>query len=244
MLHSALMRFSQNLSVLACDYDGTLANHGKIEPAVARILRKLRETGRKVVLVTGRHLDDLRCVCPDLSLFDMVIAENGGVIFSPVDHSLRALGPPPDQLLIQVLKDRKVAPLEIGKTIIATVREHLPIVSDAIQELGVNSHIVLNKDAVMVLPCPVDKAFGLRHALGIFGIAPSEVVGIGDAENDEAFLSICGFPVAVANALPSVKRICDHVTVQPDGAGVVELLEEFFRSSDSSLSCSGIKEKE
>lgn len=236
------MRFPQNFSVLACDYDGTLANGGQMEPAVALMLRKLREIGRKVVLVTGRQLDDLRCVCPDLSPFDMVIAENGGVIFSPIDHSLRALGPPPDQLLIQALKNRQVAPLEIGKVVIATVREHLPVMSDAIQELRVDSHIVLNKDAVMVLPYPVDKAFGLRHALGIFGIATNEVVGIGDAENDEAFLSICGASVAVSNALPSVKRICDHVTAQPDGAGVVELLEGFFRSADPSLSCSGIKE--
>jgi hypothetical protein len=31
------------------------------------------------------------------------------------------------------------------------------------------------------------------------------VVGVGDAENDHAFLRLCGLSAAVANALPALK---------------------------------------
>ena len=51
-----------------------------------------------------------------------------------------------------------------------------------------------------------------------------QTVGVGDAENDLAFLSICGLAVAVANALDHVKASVDWITEGPRGAGVVELL--------------------
>ncbi|HSD34061.1 MAG TPA: HAD hydrolase family protein, partial [Alphaproteobacteria bacterium] len=46
----------------------------------------------------------------------------------------------------------------------------------------------------------------------------------GDAENDHAFLRLCGASAAVANALPSVKDECDLVTRGARGAGVAELI--------------------
>ncbi len=49
-------------------------------PAATRAaLEKLRAGGRRVLLVTGRRLDDLQQVCPDLSVFDGIVAENGAV---------------------------------------------------------------------------------------------------------------------------------------------------------------------
>src|SRR5262245_60552365 len=68
--------------VLACDYDGTTATDGRIEPATAQALRRLRDSGRKLVLVTGRVLEDLERVCPELDLFDRVVAENGAVLYT------------------------------------------------------------------------------------------------------------------------------------------------------------------
>ena len=52
----------------------------------------------------------------------------------------------------------------------------------------------------------------------------------GDAENDHAFLSICGCSVAVANALSAVKDAADIVTAGARGDGVVELIDELLRS--------------
>jgi len=57
---------------------------------------------------------------------------------------------------------------------------------------------------------------------------PSQVIGIGDAENDQDFLKICGFQVAVANALDSIKANADWITTLPNGAGIAEFVREYL----------------
>ena len=54
---------------LACDYDGTIAHDGKVDDATVAALERLRETGRRVILVTGRQLDDLKQVFPEAGNF-------------------------------------------------------------------------------------------------------------------------------------------------------------------------------
>lgn len=51
---------------LATDYDGTLATHGQVDEETLDALKRLRESGRKLLLVTGRHLDDLSSVFPQM----------------------------------------------------------------------------------------------------------------------------------------------------------------------------------
>ena len=80
----------------------------------------------------------------------------------------------------------------------------------------------------MVLPSGVDKASGLRIALEELRISAHNTVGVGDAENDQAFLALCGYSVAVANALPGVKQRADYVTRADHGAGVVELIDRLL----------------
>jgi len=82
-----------------------------------------------------------------------------------------------------------------------------------------------NKGAVMVLPSGVNKQSGLAAALAGMGISEHNVVGVGDAENDHAFLQCCELSVAVANAHPAVKDTADLVTQADHGAGVVELVD-------------------
>ena len=76
-----------------------------------------------------------------------------------------------------------------------------------------------------------------RHALKPLCLSLHNVVGIGDAENDQAFLRACGCAVAVANALPSVKVKADLV-VADHGAGVIELARLL---TDHDMRSSGLK---
>jgi HAD superfamily hydrolase (TIGR01484 family) len=59
---------------LACDYDGTLAHDGRVSAATIAALERVRASGRKLLLVTGRQLDDLGTVFDRLDLFDRVVA--------------------------------------------------------------------------------------------------------------------------------------------------------------------------
>jgi hydroxymethylpyrimidine pyrophosphatase-like HAD family hydrolase len=97
-------------------------------------------------------------------------------------------------------------------------------VLETIRDLGLELQIIFNKGAVMILPTGINKATGLAQALERLGCRPEQTVGIGDAENDEAFLKMCGTSVAVSNALDAVKERVDFVTTSPRGAGVVEMI--------------------
>ena len=77
----------------------------------------------------------------------------------------------------------------------------------------------------MILPSTVNKATGLKMVLEKMHLAPEEIVGVGDAENDHAFITLCGLGVAVDNAIPALKEAADLVTVGARGEGVAELIE-------------------
>ena len=78
------------LSVLALDYDGTIANGDTLHASVREAIAAARARGILVVLVTGRILDALRRVAGDLHFVDGVIAENGAVVHFPDSGHLRA----------------------------------------------------------------------------------------------------------------------------------------------------------
>ena len=212
----------------ATDYDGTLATDGAVDRETVAALRRLGATGRKLILVTGRQLNDLLDVFPDAALFDAVVAENGAVLYRPASRETRLLAPSPPSQFVEALRRRGVAPLWTGQVVVATVQPNETVVMDVIRELGLDLQVILNKGSVMVLPASVDKATGLRAALDELAIPPQSVVGVGDAENDQAFLATCGCGVAVANALDTLKAGATHVTRGQAGAGVREIIDSMI----------------
>ncbi len=213
--------------VLAADYDGTLACDGKVDDKTLDALGRLRASGRKLVLVTGRHLPDLQSVFPKLELFDRVVAENGGLLYRPATREEKPLAEAPDPRFISLLRERDV-PVTVGRVIVATWQPHDAEVLSAIRDLGLDLQVIFNKGAVMVLPSGVNKATGLRAALEELGISLHNVVSVGDAENDHSFLRISECAVAVANALPALKERADVVLDAPRGAGVTELIDRLL----------------
>ncbi len=209
---------------LATDYDGTLAHDGEVAAATVAALERLKQSGRKLIMVTGRELADLESVFPRLSLFDRVVAENGAVMYTPASREKLVLAEAPSSAFVEALRRRGVDPLSVGDSIVATQHPHETTALEAIRDLGLELHVVFNKGSVMILPSTVNKMSGLKVALKSLQISERDTVGIGDAENDHAFLKYCGFSVAVANALPSLKETADMTTQAEDGAGVVELI--------------------
>jgi hydroxymethylpyrimidine pyrophosphatase-like HAD family hydrolase len=213
---------------LCCDYDGTIAHHGEVDAATIAALERLRESGRRLVLVTGRELDDLQRVLPRLDLFERIVAENGALLYLPATREERRLADPPSEALVAALRARQVTPLSVGRSIVATWEPHDTTVLEAIRELGLELQVIFNKGAVMVLPSGINKASGLEAALASMDLSPHNAIGVGDAENDHAFLARCECAVAVANALPSLKEKADIVTAADHGAGVAELIDELL----------------
>jgi len=213
---------------LACDYDGTLAHHGRVSDETVAALERLRSSGRRLIMVTGRELDDLQRNFSRLEIFERVVAENGALLYCPKTRKEKLLAEPPREEFVRLLEERGVGPISVGRSIVATWEPHEITALKTIHDLGLEMQVIFNKGAVMVLPSGVNKATGLRAALDDLGLSPHNTVGIGDAENDHAFFSLCECSVAVANALPALKEAADLVTRGGHGAGVIELCESLL----------------
>ena len=213
---------------LATDYDGTLAEQGRVRPATEVALERLRKSGRRLVLVTGRELGDLRSVFDGLSLFDLVVAENGALLHDPRtgEEVVLAESPPPE--LADRLRSAGATPLGVGRVIVATREPWQVAALEAVRALGLEWQVIFNKGAVMLLPSGVNKQTGLAAALERLGLSLRNTVAVGDAENDHAMLAASECGVAVANALEALKDRADLVTRGARGSGVEELIERLL----------------
>ncbi len=209
---------------LASDYDGTLAKDGKVSERTIHALEQVKASGRKLLLVTGRLLEDLKQVFPELALFDYVVAENGAVLYNTATSTERLLGEPSDKRFLQALHDQDV-PIVSGRVIAATWHPYETQVIETIEKLHLKLQVIFNKGAVMILPNGIDKGTGLLEASHDLQLSTHSIVGVGDAENDYSFLAECGCAIAVANALPSLKEQVDYTTRASHGDGVVEGIE-------------------
>jgi hydroxymethylpyrimidine pyrophosphatase-like HAD family hydrolase len=187
-------------------------------------LRQLRESGRKLVMVTGRELEELLGLVQHPEMFDRIVAENGAVLYYPATKNIKLLAPPPPKEFGEELVKRGAERVAVGRVIVATWEPHQDTVLQVIHDMALELQVIFNKGAVMILPTGVNKATGLDAALKDLGLSPHNVVAVGDAENDQALLRRAELGVAVANALPSLKERADLVTVADHGNGVAEII--------------------
>lgn len=214
---------------LATDYDGTIAHDGVVDDTTLDALRRLKAHGAKIILVTGRELTGMIEVFQHHDVFDLMVLENGGQLHDPHAKTTRTLAPAPPGPLVERLREQNI-PISVGHSVVATFEPHGQALFDAVRELHLDWHIVMNKEAVMCLPSGVTKATGLKPALEQLGLTMEQAVAIGDAENDLAMLQQSGLAVAVENALDSVKASADWVTAGARGIGATELIDRWLRT--------------
>src|SRR5947209_5681595 len=105
---------------LICDYDGTIAHDGRCAPSTLESLKRVRASGRKLVLATGRQLAELQEVFPEYEIFDRIVAENGVLLYRPASKESKLLAAPPPPEFVNELRRRGVQPLSVGQCIVAT----------------------------------------------------------------------------------------------------------------------------
>jgi hydroxymethylpyrimidine pyrophosphatase-like HAD family hydrolase len=208
---------------VAADYDGTLTNGS--EPPQSEVLQaawNFRRPGRRLVLCTGRIMDELRRHFPEVERhFDAIVAENGAVVFTGgADYPLA--DPVPEGLERALVLGG--IPVRRGSVILATQAAFDVAILETVRELGLDVQLVRNRGEMMILPPGVSKGTGLAEALGELGVSHHSTLAVGDAENDHALLGACELGVAVANAVPSLRSAADVVLEETNGAGILELL--------------------
>ncbi len=220
-------RRSVHLTVLACDFDGTLAENGQITPATWEMLRAARTAGIALILVTGRALDSFLAEGPFAEVFEAIVAENGAVVYFPRrNHVVLPFGTLAPALLQQW--HTMDIPVEHGMAIAATVIPHDEAMLRALRESHGCATVEYNRNAMMVLPTGASKGNGLLFALEELGYSPHNVLACGDAENDQSMFDVAELGVAVANAMPGLRKTADAVLPAANGAGVQMLLRDLL----------------
>ncbi len=184
------------LSVIALDYDGTIARDDTVHPTVRQAIADARARRVVVLIVTGRRLDDLRQAAGDLHLVDAIVAENGGVLHFPATGYTAVVAPSPSPALLEELTARGIHH-EAGQCLVEAAAADAAAILDAIQTRELPIVLAFNRSRLMLLPQSVSKATGLREALAILRLSPHSAVAVGDAENDHQLLRVCEVGVAV-----------------------------------------------
>lgn len=214
-------------SILALDYDGTIAQEGRIHLDARAAIEEARERGIVVVLVTGRILTDLRKVAGDLSCFDAVVAENGAVLAFPNGRT-RVLGRAPPPSLLDELRKLKVD-FAVGDCVLEAEASSAPRILEAIRKREAPLVLAFNRSRVMVLPQGISKATGLREVLDTLRLSLHNCIAIGDAENDYQLLDACEIGVSVGGGSNALRVIADEVLPDRGPVAVAGYIREVIR---------------
>lgn len=207
------------LSVIALDYDGTIARGDTLESSVRDAIAAARTQGIVVLLVTGRILDELRRVAGDLHFVDGVIAENGAVIHFPDSGRTAALAPLVPQAFVTELRRRGI-PFSAGQCLVDGDANDAPRLLEVIRTLELPLVLIFNRGRVMTAPQGVSKATGLRVMLETLRLSARNTVAIGDAENDHELLRLAEIGVAVAWGSQALQAGADVVLAGSGPAAV------------------------
>ena len=200
------------LSVLALDYDGTIATDAGVNPDVRAAIAQARTSGITVLLVTGRILSELRRVAGDLHFVDGVVAENGAVVHFPDSDHTSVLAPRLVEPLVMGLAKEQLS-FQAGECLIDADAADGQRLLSVIRRLELPYVLVFNRGRVMVMPQGVSKATGLQTALDMLRLSPRNTVAIGDAENDHELLRLSELGAAVKWGSNALQASADTVVL-------------------------------
>jgi len=81
---------------------------------------------------------------------------------------------------------------------------------------------------IQIMPAGVSKESGLMRWCSAAGISPAAVMVFGDDVNDPGLFRLCGYTVAMGNAIDELKAIADEITDTNDRDGVAKVLERML----------------
>ena len=108
-------------------------------------------------MVTGREIPDLETVFDRFDLFDLIVAENGALLYWPETKKERVLGEAPRADFVEALRTRGVERISVGKRSSPLGSRIRTLCSRRFASSGWSCRSSFNKGAVMILPASVNK---------------------------------------------------------------------------------------
>ncbi len=212
--------------LMVCDVDGTITDKKKcIQTLGIETLRKVQDNGYTVSLCSGNVLPVAFGLSTFIGLKGPVIAENGGLVsYKEQIFQLHSDGNAVKAFAYLKTKMPEVERLFTDnwrKTEVAVKRSFdLETVKEVLKDWSVD--IEATGFAIHIMEPGHSKMDGVRKACEILDIDISEVVAVGDSDNDVKMLSQCGYGIAVGNASGPAKEAADYISQAPHSEGVAE----------------------
>jgi phosphoglycolate phosphatase (TIGR01487 family) len=226
------------LKALVTDVDGTITDRRRrINTEAVETIRTLVDAGIEVVLASGNTVCFMDGLCKMVGTDGTIIGENGGVYRREFTGALRIPGDQKACLAaFETLADHfseKGIELELFSAQyrfadVAFARNIDPEEARAV--IRDHHHPVRVLDtgfAIHIQALGVNKGTALRELAGTMGILPSEMMAVGDSENDIEMLEAAGIGVAVRNAPAPTQSAADWVTEAAYGDGFVEAVRKY-----------------
>ncbi|WP_312029607.1 Cof-type HAD-IIB family hydrolase [Paenibacillus sedimenti] len=238
--------------LIALDMDGTLLTEDKVISAENReAIAAAMEAGKTVIMSTGRGVQSAMPYVNELGLTTPIVAVNGGEVWeapgkllsrqllaADTVRSLHAIAQKYDvwwwAYAVEGVFNRESESMDIDAKhwlkfgYYTENLEKLKQIRETVESWGTleitNSHpcnIELN-------PSGISKASGIEAVCKLLGISMSEVIAMGDSENDITMIRAAGLGVAMGNAQEEVKRIADITTVTNEEHGVAKVIHEYM----------------
>lgn len=239
------------IQLIVFDIDGVLTA-GEAQPLDLPLLAQLREMNRiaradarqpAVTLCTGRPAPYLEVMLQAIDGHLPGIFENGAGLYVPATYRFL---PHPDisgavtmQQVRQRLDDTlvrsglayfqpgKIYTLTLFATDPADTGRLLERTAVALGPLAEAIELVYSFSCLNLLPLGMHKGKGIIFLANQVGIAPENMLGVGDSDVDLPFLQTVGYAAAPGNANEAVKQLAHYISPYPTSAGVRDILHHF-----------------
>ena len=111
-----------------------------------------------------------------------------------------------------------------GAVVVGSWDRHAADVLELIRQLGIDSQLIFNRGAAMLLPSGINKAVGVQRALQEIGRSERNLIAFGDAENDLPLLAMAEIGVAARGSVPALAAADDEQLTQPGSGGVAQYI--------------------
>jgi Cof subfamily protein (haloacid dehalogenase superfamily) len=144
-------------------------------------------------------------------------------------EQMAVFGVPDDVPLPQVLSMEEIHNLRPSKLLFPYENNIYRELADSFSD-KVKVIVTDGQKLIQIMNASVSKAAALQNVLRRRGVNAEQVMVFGDDYNDLELFDLCGFPVAMGNAIVELKRKSAQITETNDQDGVAIVLEQLLRS--------------
>ena len=238
--------FTCKIELLVLDLDGTVFGSSRLLIEEIEKIRQLTDTGVRIIISSGRTLHYVLGIVRCLGINDIVICEEGTIIYDCRNDNLLVNGNSENILILkenlsswlpfciiprEAHHDKNII-LALDRNPRIDVDDFVNEVSDVLSEKNLELNITRSDEMINILPLEIDKGIALTNILKSENINPETVVAIGDSLNDLSTFDSVAYPIAVSNAHELVKKKSVYISPQKNGLGVCDIIDMILSNNE------------